>query len=187
MANIECPHCQKIHKFAGDPPFGKNATCSGCGQRFVIEMGCVQREQETEVPIAQGSGITLNSTGLPPRKKASSKKGIRVDWLGVGYDLIRVIVYALVIIVALVVLSFFTFGNQPPTDRFLTDNAVGATANALEKIEHNLAKLVYMFGFLFSYFVLKDLVKFLEKQLPSLKEIEKDTDSKKRLDDDAHS
>ena len=79
----------------------------------------------------------------PLAKKASLRKGF-----------VRFIVETIVVSIAVVVLCWLLF--DPGQDRFSSDNAIGATANALERLE---TKVVSIFAFVLSWYLYRQVRK----------------------------
>jgi hypothetical protein len=125
---IVCEHCSHSHKFSGELPIGKNATCAACKKRFIVGL------PKSDPPIF----IEIKQDAPTARKKKlmSHVATLSLDTIsGISCALIYMVFacFALCVLVG-VPMAIMHDPSSDFSDRFLRDNATGATANAIERL-----------------------------------------------------
>lgn len=98
--------------------------------------------------------IEANPVKPPPVDKAKSMKKRSSAEVGDTFVAIWLLFRIALVMIGTLVVGFVFY--NPPTDRFQEDNAVGATANALERLEYRIGAI---FAFCLAVFFIRSLQK----------------------------
>jgi len=132
---IVCDKCGHAHTVKGDLPIGRMARCAGCKQMFLVNAPRIE-------PVAEASPAIQTPKQIQP-------KGY--PWLALADSVVYFcLMGALVVLIGFMMASPI---NVSP-DKFKADNAYGATANAVERIEKTISKFVGIVYFMVSVWII---------------------------------
>lgn len=147
----KCDHCGFVHKFNDTSSIGKTAKCKQCGQPFVVQDG------EVPPPIESTNEPEPNQTLIAAIDALRAEVvGLRQDFYSFSDRLPKpiddsgILPIIKIILLMLCLLGIAALGAREVggmfSMRFKDDNAVGATANALERMVEQLSTIQSLIG-----------------------------------------
>lgn len=150
MPSLSCPTCEKSIRYSEEKHAGKRLSCPGCHGEILIpsqDHSAPETSIETSHPasaeIVTRSRANRSEPATATAPPDETARSLEVPWsleLAVR-NLLNLFRRGAIIICALAVFgSLYDETFYYREDRFQKDNAVGATANSLERIERSIER-----------------------------------------------